>query len=75
MKRYRVSLLIIFVAVEAARYDDYSEAPMPQYSIEYDAKDPAPLADEYSDRSPDAAISLDYKFEEEPKGDFLVYRL
>lgn len=74
MKRHHVSLLIIFVAVEAAQYSDYSGARMPQYT-EYDHKDPAPLADEYSDRSPDAAVPFDYKYEEEPKGDFLVYHV
>ncbi|CAH2103492.1 unnamed protein product [Euphydryas editha] len=67
MKRHSVSLLIILVATEAARYGDYSGARMPHYGIEYDNKDPAPLTDEYSDHSPDAAVSFDYKYEEEPR--------
>ncbi|XP_046977422.1 uncharacterized protein LOC124543298 [Vanessa cardui] len=67
MTKHLVVLLAYVVALEASRYGDYSGVRMPHYNIEYENKEPAPLSDEYSDRSPDAAASFDYKYEEEPQ--------
>ncbi|XP_050360430.1 uncharacterized protein LOC126780205 [Nymphalis io] len=67
MTQYLVILLAYVVALKAARYGDYSGVQMPHYNIEYENKEPAPLTDEYSDRSPDAAAYFDYKYEEEPR--------
>ncbi|XP_064076466.1 uncharacterized protein LOC135194657 [Vanessa tameamea] len=67
MTKHLVVLLAYVVALEAARYGDYTGVRMPQYNIEYENKEPAPLSDEYSDHSPDAAASFDYKYEEEPQ--------
>ncbi|CAH0716701.1 unnamed protein product, partial [Brenthis ino] len=58
-----VGLLICLTSAGAARYGDYSGAKMPQYNVEYPEN--APLSDDYKDHSPDAAQSLDYRYEED----------
>ncbi|CAK1554047.1 unnamed protein product [Leptosia nina] len=63
--------LVIVVAwaatVRSARYADYSGARMPYYHEEYDTQNSAGR-DEYPERSPDAPVSLDYKYEEGSSG-------
>lgn len=61
-----VGVLICLTSAGAARYGDYSGAKMPQYNVEYPEN--APLSDDYKDHSPDAAPSLDYRYEEDSQG-------
>lgn len=51
----------------AERYGDYA-ASMPLYSLEDGARDVAPPAEDYLERSPDAPLPYDYKYEERVRG-------
>ncbi|CAG9558041.1 unnamed protein product [Danaus chrysippus] len=48
------------------RYSDYSAAGLPNYNMDYGNRGAAHV-DEYPDRSPDASVLLDYKYEEDSR--------
>lgn len=60
--------IVCLMSVGAARYGDYSGVKMPQYNIEYHNSDVMPISDDYKDHSPDAAPSLDYRYEDDLEG-------
>ncbi|CAH4039028.1 unnamed protein product [Pieris brassicae] len=64
-----VTLAVAWVTSATARYADYSGARMPFYHEDYHNRDSLPR-DDYPERSPDASVPLDYKYEEPSSGKY-----
>ncbi|XP_045490129.1 uncharacterized protein LOC111003335 [Pieris rapae] len=64
-----VTLAVAWATAATARYADYSGARMPFYHEDYPNRDSLPR-DDYPERSPDASVPLDYKYEEPSSGKY-----
>ncbi|XP_047525009.1 uncharacterized protein LOC125062854 [Pieris napi] len=62
-----VTIAVAWATSATARYADYSGARMPFYHEDYPNRDSLPR-DDYPERSPDASVPLDYKYEEPSSG-------
>ncbi|XP_069364899.1 uncharacterized protein [Maniola hyperantus] len=60
-----VLLVSALARTGADRYGDYAAVGMPHYSMEEGGRDAAPPAEDYLERSPDAPLPFDYKYEED----------
>ncbi|CAG4978071.1 unnamed protein product [Colias eurytheme] len=55
----------VATSATATSYGDYAGARMPQYHMDYESRDTV-RSEDYPERSPDAHVASDYKYEEDP---------